>query len=355
MDKFEYAAGSEEIFLDFIENLSEKDNIGLISHTDLDGITSAKVVYDSLKNDFNIKLIKFVNYDEINDKFVSEIKKSRCNKLIFTDLAIDDVSVIKRLEKFSSILILDHHLFNEDLNSQKTSFIDIQGQCAAYICYKLFSKVYDIEVLDWVVACGCVADWAYFNNREFMARIFKKYGDKFEFVDDNGMESIRKSGKFWELQWDLSLALIYFKDDVKRVFESVGNEYGEVGDLRKYSKEVQKEIDRGVEEFEKEKEDYGDVYLWEYKNGRYSVRSIISTLTSAKYIHKTIIILNKKEDKYIISTRRQDKRVNVTEFLQKLLNGFKGAFAGGHVAAGGGHFFVKDLEKFKGNLKRIKF
>jgi single-stranded DNA-specific DHH superfamily exonuclease len=351
MDNFIFSAGSKNKFTEFIQNLSKKDRVALISHIDLDGITSAKVVNLAVSQIVKPKIIKFVGYDEINLDFVLEIRKLKINKIIFSDLAIDDLKVIQNLEKFADILIIDHHLFNENLNSDKTVFINIQGQCASYICYSLFYNFSeDLEKIDWLVACACLADWLYFNNQDFMKKTFAKYRDNFEIVKNDHGE-IRKSGKFWDLQWDLSMALIYFKDNVKKVFVKIGEKFSDVGKLRSYSAKINSELNKALGKFEKEKEVYSNVLLWELKDEKFSIRSLVSTIAGTKHPDRFVFILMKKGNKYIVSGRRQDKKGNVKEFLEKNMKGIKGSFAGGHVAAGGGHFLVKDLDKFKHNLR----
>ena len=152
--------------------------------------------------------MKFVGYEEVNDKLVEELKTTKINKIIFSDLAIDVVEIIRKISEFCDVLLIDHHLFNEDFNSDKITFIDIQGDCAAYICYRLFSQLdkdKDLEKIDWLIASACVADWQYFNNQEFMKKIYEKYGDSFEIIGDKtDFGGIRKSGLFWDLHKQLS-------------------------------------------------------------------------------------------------------------------------------------------------------
>ena len=107
----------------------------------------------------NANLIKFVDYDELNNNLLNELNKNNINKVIMTDLSIGDISFIKKLEEFSSILIIDHHIFQEDLNSEKTTFMNSRDYCASYISYCLFSKIKNLEKIDWLVALASVSDW----------------------------------------------------------------------------------------------------------------------------------------------------------------------------------------------------
>ena len=120
--------GSEKRFFEFISKLGEKnkEKIALISHVDLDGIVSAKIVNKVIEAD----ILKFLDYTELNKNLIKELKKEKVTKVIFTDLLIKDKDFIKELEKISNILIIDHHI-SKDWNSEKTGFIRVE---AGYSC-----------------------------------------------------------------------------------------------------------------------------------------------------------------------------------------------------------------------------
>ena len=171
LTKPRFKAGKEKRFSEFIRNIDRKDRVALISHmSDLDGIASAKVVREAVDTNF----IKFVDYKDLNDDLIEEIKNFNVTKIIFTDLMIKDAGFFKKIEEFAEILIIDNHPFEVDFNSDKTVFINAKGYCAAYLCYYLFSKIKNIEKLDWLVACACIADFQYFANRKWLQGIYQK-------------------------------------------------------------------------------------------------------------------------------------------------------------------------------------
>lgn len=340
MEQPTFLYGNEKRFAEWNSKLNDKDKIALISHTDLDGIAAAKVVNEVLNADF----ITFLGYDDLNKNLVQVLKEKKMKFVVFTDLYIKDIEMLREIEKFAEVLIIDHHLAQVDLNSERTVFLNSQGFCATYICYYLFSKIQNIEKLDWLVACACVADWQYFNNKTWMNSVYEKYNDKFV----GNPEGIKKS-KMYDLQWDLGLALIYFKDNLKKVFDSIGDKFGDIGDLGKYSNIVQKEIDNALNRFEKEKEKIDDGFYWEFVPNL-EIGSIVSTIVSAKNWNSTVLIIRKQENIYKFSVRRQDKKLNADEFVKKLLSGFEGADGGGHVAAAGGHFPLKYIGEFRKRL-----
>jgi oligoribonuclease NrnB/cAMP/cGMP phosphodiesterase (DHH superfamily) len=340
MEKINYLIGNERAFSQFISSLGE-EKIALISHIDLDGIASAKVVSSVIEPD----LILFVNYQDITLNLVEKLKKEEIKKVIFTDLSIDFIEIIKEIEKFSEVLIIDHHVPRYDFNSLKTTYINAKGYCAAFLSYSLFSKVQNLNYLDWIVACASISDMLYRQNENWMKIIFEKYGDNYLLEDDR----LKKEGKFWELQMNLSLALVYFREDVKRVFDSIGNNFGDIGDLAKYADEINKEITITIDKFRREKISFKDGYFWEIKS-IYPVKEMIINDLSFQEANKIFLIAEVGKENVGVSARRQDGNVNLPDFLQNLIQGFENSSSGGHIKAAGAHFPKKYYLKFKSRV-----
>lgn len=337
-------AGSEQDFFEYVGNLGEKDKIALITHTDLDGLTAGVMVDRVVDAD----IVKLLGYTDLHDGLVDELREAGVNKVITTDLFIKDPGFVKKLESFAEVLILDHHPFREDWNSDKTVFIKVEdGYCAGYLCYKLFSRIKSLEKLDWLVACSCVSDYCFFKTEDWLTEVFEKYGDVFEISGDY----VRKSGKFWDLQYKLSLAMIYFRDDLKKVFDSIGEDFGNIGDLGKHADEVESEIRKFVKIFDEKGEEFERGYLYEF-DPKFAVGSIVSNILSNKERDKFFVIVrpDKHDESYHVSVRRQDKKESSDKFLVDLLGGLEGADGGGHDAAAGGHFLKKDLGEIKRRL-----
>jgi single-stranded DNA-specific DHH superfamily exonuclease len=333
--------GKEEKALEFIKNIKGEKTI-LISHTDLDGITAAKIISRVVSTDS----ILFLDYLDLNQDLVKKLKSVEAKRIIFTDLYIKDEEFVRSLEEFAEILIIDHHL-SPDLNSNKTVFIrGEKGYSAGYLCYYLFSKIKNLEELDWLVACSCISDYCHVKPKEWLEKVFIKYGDKLEYEGDY----IRKSGKFWDLQYKLVLALIYFKENTKKVYDSIGKEFGNMGNLGEHSKEVKEEVERIISKFKEEKEEVDEGYFFQF-NQKFSVGSIVSSILSGREPNKSFIIIRaSNQGFYHISIRRQDGKLDCNAFLQKLLEGLEGADGGGHVPAAGGYFRQKDLPEIRKRL-----
>jgi len=248
-------------------------------------------------------------------------------------------------------LIIDHHPFQIDFNSSKTVFLNCNGiknYCTSYLCYYLFSKIQNLEKFDWLTACASVADFCFIDNADWMQNIYKKYED--EYFVENG--KIRKEGKIWDLMWKLTLILIYYEKNLKQVFDAINERFGEVGGLDKKAVEVQEKIDKVVELFERKRQEIKDGYFFEIKS-EFGIKSIVSNIISVKYWDKNIILGKIEGDRYYLSARRQDQKKDMGELLVKLTSGLEGANAGGHFAAAGASFLLKDREKFLRRLTEL--
>ena len=340
MEKPNFVFGSEEGFLKYYDGLKNASGISLVSHTDLDGIASAKVVATAV----NPNRIYFVNYHELNDDLVNKLNKDNHSHVIFTDLFIKDQEFLKRVSRFSDVLVIDHHFPEYDLNKTGATFLNAQNYCAAYLSYYLFSKVKKIESLDWLVACACISDVQHESVSGWMNSVYQKYNEEF---DGNDI----KKGRFWGMVEEISMGLIYFEKP-EDVYNKLGKNFGDIGDLAKYSQEVKKEIDNCISRFNKEKVEIKEGYFWEFSS-KLPVKSYVTTALSFENPDKTIIIAKKEGERYLLSARRQDKKTSMNELLRNLVNGFENAEGGGHIPAAGGHIMLKDAEKFKERVKKL--
>ncbi len=345
MEKIEFLVGDQGRFLKFISTLNEEDRVALISHSkDIDGIVSAKVVNAVV----NAVLIKFVNYDEVNNHLIETLKKDKINKIIITDLGSDNLEFFKELEKFSEVLIIDHHTFTEDLNSDRTVFLNAKGYCAAYLCYYLFSRMDDMQNLDWLVAIASVSDWLYEKNERWVKNVYEKHGD--ELVLENKL--VKQEGEMWQLLKKIYNSIMYFNKGVNKVFDNLGEEFGDIGELGKYSDEIQKEIDLGIENYQKVKEVFNGRNIFIFKP-KFPVGAVISSILSVSERNKSLLIIEDKGESYHVHARRQDGEENMAILVKRLVDGLEHASGGGHIPAAGAHFLKKDLDIVKKRLKEF--
>ena len=341
MERPEWAAGSEERFSDFMRDLTGAERIALVSHTDHDGIAAAKVAQDAV----SAQEIFFIDYSDMDEHFIEKLRENRVTHVVMLDLMVKDSGFLERLGEFAKVLLIDHHTPEHDFNSARVVYMNAEGMCATYLAYYLFSKIKNLEARDWLVACACIADWCYLKNQGWMAHTIEKYGERFVPTP----EGVKKTGKFWDVQAAISLALVYFDSNLRRVFDSIGMSFGEIGDLGNYAGEVQEEIDACIARYEGEKQAIDGGFFWEFTS-RFQVKSIVTTTISAERPDTTIIIGKLDGERYYFSARRQDKKISMNDLLKKLIMGFTESNAGGHAAAAGGHIRLADVSEFKRRL-----
>lgn len=347
--KMNFLTGNEKRFFDFFTDMNEKDKIALISHTDLDGIASALEILKIIgKADY----LEFIDYSEnMLEKVIPEIKRRKINKVIFSDISIDsNTKGIEEIKKLGKILVIDHHKFDTDLNSEKIIYIKTESKVPpSYVCYSLLSRIQNLEKIDWIAASAVLADWCYEKNNEFVDKIMKKYdldGRK------NNQESIRET-KLWGISCSLSLFLIYFKDDMQKAFNILGKtELKSLDEIYKYASSVEKEIDELSKTFYEKRdiENYG--YYWNFRP-KFKIKSYLINKLSSAEENKLFVFATREKNCLRVSLRRQDGKIDCDSTGKKAAEGLKNATIGGHKAAAGGEIMPEDEGIFKQNLREL--
>ncbi len=340
MEQISFLAGSEKKFFDFVSKLTDKDKIALISHNDADGIASAVIASKVMGN---LEYVNFIGYKpELLKPVVPELKARKINKVIFTDLSIGEreISSLNELTKFAEVLIIDHHLFLSDLNSDKITFMKSRDEFpASYMCYYLFSKIQKIE--GWIAAIGTAADRVDLYHNSDASRVF----------EDFGLGEASKTGYFWKYVMNLGYALIYFKGKEKEVYDILVKA-GKIEDLDvldAHASEVQKELDFHLNEFEKKHEEMWDLHYYLYKP-HFSINSMLINAISTRDRTETYIVVADNGAISRISARRQDRKIDCVALLKNAIEGLPNSEAGGHMMAAGANIPSEFLGKFKENL-----
>src|SRR3989338_8415712 len=176
-------------FRAFVSGISSSDKVAVLHHTDADGVCSGiiatKAIEKLSKRKINMRLTQ--NYGEfaVTQKTAKMLRRAGINKVVTTDLAVDEnPKHIREIEEFAELLVLDHHKIYADLNSRKTAFIKAQfisGEIepgnypASKLCYDLFSMFVDLSDIDWIAACGILGDYSYKEWKNFVDAANKKY------------------------------------------------------------------------------------------------------------------------------------------------------------------------------------
>jgi single-stranded DNA-specific DHH superfamily exonuclease len=350
-------------FKSYIAGLKKNDRIAILHHTDPDGVSSAvimnklihKVRYKQIDMRLNQKPDEFF----ITNETYKKLKKEGINKLIITDLSIDQSknAVLKDIEKFADILIIDHHKLYNDLNSKQTIHIkpqlifdNIQPSmyCTSKLVFDLGSKITDLKDLDWIAAIGIIGDNTFNHWRLFIKHVFKKY-------------NIKNRKSIFETSLGKVTETLFFTEayDFKKIgecFKIINTvlSYKQVlkSKLKNYKKRVEKEINYWEKNVRKFAEYYPKQELiFDYIKPKYSIKSAICSVMSNQYPNRTIVIAEDMKNDFIqLSVRRMDYKIAVNELLEKTLRSFNGANGGGHTNSAGGRIRKEDLYKFKSNV-----
>jgi len=334
--KPEFLTGNEKRFFEFMGNLNEKDKIAILSHNDSDGLCCAVIASKILGK---VDYIRFMSYSpNMLKEVIAVLRKKKTNKIFIFDISLDsEAENIAEISKFGEILIIDHHKFEKDLNSEKIVFIKTETKFpASYCCYYLFSKIQKIP--SWIAALGIIADRVDRYNAKNCQEVSKDF-------------NFDECGNLWGIVNEVNLALIYFRGNEKKLYDLfMESENSQNINLKKYADVVRKEVKKILEDFEKNHDLHERLKIYFFKS-KFNLSSLISTILSIqKYSDSTIIILS-DYGKYIkVSARDTISRVDCVELLKRAIEGIPESNSGGHKVAAGAEIPHKYLSQFKKNL-----
>ncbi len=340
----------------YIEKINKKDKIAIIHDTDPDGICSAVITAKALERITGKKpaVVKGLEEKKITKKLQALLKKKKITKLISLDISLDqDLKSLEKINKKINILVIDHHkIYSRKkiknlvlIKPQLISKIKPYEYCTAKLTYDLFLRLVDIKDLDWIAAIGSIADIAHKPWKEWLKKIFRKYG---LFLRRDLFKT--KLGKIASM---ISSAEVFDVRNVKKCYEALysAKKPKQVfkKELVKIRKKVDKELRRLIKGFKKS-EKHNSLYIYEIKSKIKGIKSPLSTILGLKYPHKTILIVSEAKSKARISARRGDKEVAVNSLLEKAARGLPESNAGGHIPSAGATIRAKDYAKFKKRL-----
>lgn len=342
----EYIVGSKEDFFSFIDDIREWEKVALLSHEDLDGLSSAIFLEKILKSlGKNVSLIKLLKHKK-NYLFdeISSLRQAGITRVFLSDLSADS-----NLEEFSlfrenfKTFLIDHHPLNKKLKDVKNILKTESFDCSAYCIYDLGRDFLDEDEWGWLVCATMFSEFSYRNekNFEFMKKIYP------DLTLENISSSIpgingRKIGN----------ALIYYESQPELVYRIVVEKnLEEIEDIHKI---IEDEIDFHVENYLSDSKHYPDKKLYLYKlNSRYNISSPVITTISKYNPEYSFVIYSSRGDGFVkVSARNQSISQDVSELMKKGIEGLDDAVGGGHMAAAGATIREEDVEKFIENITR---
>lgn len=341
---------------EFLDGITKEDKVAVIHHTDPDGICSgviaAKAVEKTREKPIDVRINQTRGEIAINDETIAKTKG--CNKIIITDMAVDQKpEQVKKLAENAKVLIIDHHKTYYDLNKEKNITMlkpQIAGiqkppdkTCAAIFCYEIYKD--KIPEMDWAAAIGIVGDQATSVWQEFLQETAKKHGipaaeDWFKTKFGKAASIISAAESINENAQE-SFDTVYDAQNTEQIINSK---------IARFEKEVNEELNKYLEELQQKAEINEELELVYYEiKPKYNIKSPLSTVISLKNQHKTVIIADISKEKIAISARRQDQAIAMNELLEKATHGLE-ALGGGHIPAAGATVSKKDYPEFKKKL-----
>jgi single-stranded DNA-specific DHH superfamily exonuclease len=343
-NKIEYLIGKEQDFYDFLYGITKKDKVAIISHIDLDGISSAIFLQEILKSKgIKPKVLEFTSPEEkAFENLLGLLKKKKITKVFISDLSVGSCPKnFSEIRKSFDVFLIDHHPF--EIADTKNILKTKTEHCAAWIIYNLGSKITNLEKWKTLVCATMVVEFS-FNNENNFNFLKENFPDvtKGDIIDS-------EIGKISNM---FSFAIIYLKKDLKKAFNLIRK--NNVKKLEKFNKIVQEEFQLILEKFKKEAEIYPEknIHLL-YYNPKFPIGSTVITHLSVQKSDKTFLFASdsKEDNNFIkVSSRNQSGNVDLNALMKKGIEGLENASAGGHLKASAAKFLKKDLEKFKENI-----
>jgi single-stranded DNA-specific DHH superfamily exonuclease len=346
-------------FREFCNGLSPKDRVAIVYHSDADGICSALVTARAVEKLTGRRPVVVQHYEygnrKLAKKVISSMKSKKANILIIVDVAVDgEPHSVGETFRFEKCLVIDHHRMHKNLNGENLLFLkaeffskkDSSSYVASKLAFDLFSKLVDVEEMDWIACIGILGDMSLKRWQAFVKKTLRRrrisLTKLYAVLDLIAATEVLAGNRLKTLFW-----LLYEAEGPEQILKSP---------FKRYLKRFKKERDSLIRDFKKKAEYFPEIELFFYTmRARYeNIKSYVINEISEMHRDKTIILLQYLgHGKVRFSARRQDKKVRVNDLLRAAVKGIPGSSAGGHAPAAAGSTHKKDVRKFKENVIKI--
>ena len=315
-----YVLGSEDDFYKFVNSISKKDKIGVVTHTDVDGIVSGIFLQKILEfKGLKIEFMEFLNY---GPGTLKEVIKKEFDVLFFTDWNADNYPEdLEEIRNKSRFLVFDHHPPNEELKNKSGIIKTESNYCSSHALFDLAfkGKFFDTKKWSWLASAAIISDYTWDKNPdnfEFLKSVYPKIvKDKSIWDSEPG-----KIGK------KINNALIYYSPDFNRIYNLVLIK--DLTSLNRADKVIRKEIEVWIDKFKREAEYFSEQKLYfAYGNPKYNIVSVIaSKLSDESFRENTVVLISDMEDKkgfVKLSARNQTGKIDLGKLLKKCVKGLK--------------------------------
>lgn len=353
--------------VEFLKNIKKTDEILIIFNNDGDGICSCAILMNYLEKTGRKKPYIISQPMPMDKNLVNKIKSTFPQKIIFTDLVVDQQEdIVKKIRGFADILIIDHHTILKNLNSRQTDASQMRHtasivhynprfdrkdlyQSATYCAYKICSQLTDMKDVLWIATVGMVSDYNLEDSKDLEAEVKKIYGIKDALYGSffgrlSDMIAATRATKM--LSCEEMVHLFMRIEDPQNLEKTNGTEK-----LIQSYQEIENEKIGIMSDAKKNVCVMKNIVMYEVKS-KYNLDAVISTMLSEFYRNKLVIIFSTSGNRYKVSSRNQDKNINAARVMKNAVKGLKGS-GGGHEAAAGATVNAGDWETFVENVKKL--
>ena len=355
--------------LDYINKINEDEEVLIIHHWDMDGISSSTIISKALDrlrgkpaDEVKIPSRRAYHLEEDDHEKLEDV-----DKLMILDFNLEADELEELEEEYDlDVLVVDHHNFDRVpdvsfVNPRQTDS-DVYIPCSK-ICLDIASELGHDENLDWIAGLGVIQDFGVDSCPELFERLDEKYSEYFP--EELSQEELAKNCEFGRYSSVLNIKPYRDSEHFSRLAYQALMESGDLMELEAqeaYRKvyevylEMQDEFNKLMENYEEEREiDRDKMVIFFEIESEFRITSSIATNMSTKtpdWVHLVV----QTDDIVNISARCQSGRVDLGEKLQEALpEGSKeeGAEAGGHRKAAGASFPREYYEEFKENFMEL--
>lgn len=343
----------------YLETISEDDTVLIVHHWDMDGSAAAAITSRILQEvrgqPADRVMLPEGRRHRIGPGVERVIKEEGVTHLIVLDMHLPMERAEELKELGVEIMNVDHHTFNEvpDIVFVNPRVEDRDAYVpAAKLCNDLAQR-FGLDT-DWIAGMGIIQDFAVEGHEELFKRLREEHPHYFP--DELTQERLAKGCRYGKYASVLNIKP--YKDSERCAelahdaltklkcmkYLEASKEYAALHD---YYREMYREIERVVENYDEEKREWPEkgIVFFQFDSDYYINSSIATTISLDRedWVH---LIANVHHGTANISARCQSGAVNLGELLQEAFpEGVEGD-AGGHDRAAGASVPAKHLDNF---------
>src|SRR3989338_8592754 len=306
--------------VDFLNNISEKDDIVVVFNNDGDGICSC-VLLNKFLAKTGRKKPYIINQPMPMDKnIIQRIQTTVPHKIIFLDIAADQQqNVLKKLGGICDIMIVDHHQVFKNMNGKNIVHFNPRMdqhdiyRSTAYCVFKICSKLIDMEEYLWIAGVGMVSDYNLNDSKDLVKAIKEKYGLEEPLY---GTKLGRLADMISSTRATNALSCEQMVDVFEHATFEKFEEANNADKMKEAAETIQKEMSSLMQDAQEHSEKIGNLVLYNIKT-KFNLGSSLSTKLSENFRKHLVLIYERSGNRIKVSGRNQAKNLNAGKILQR--------------------------------------